>query len=317
MRKLELLRLELLKLELRKLGLRARRPERRLPWARAFGTSALALALAFLGAGPVGAVPVLLQDGSALVSIDPDAQDLVSGWAVNGVTHLRSQGFWFRVGDTGPEASFDTLAETLRVISDTDADGQADTLFLALADPDERFAIEARWSLAGSPFGPLTAGNASDLALQLTLTNIGATPLDISLFQHTDIDLFGSFIDDTALWSGSGGPNTALVTDATSLGEWESVFTPRPNAVEASLFDSALARLNDGAATTLSGVPVASGDVTVTALWQTLLAPGGSFLLSQDQQIRVLPIPEPSLSVLIASGLAMLAASRRFSAAVR
>lgn len=270
-----------------------------------------------MGAEAAQAVPVTLQDGSALVSIDPGGQDLVSGWAVNGVTHLRSQGFWFRVGSTGPEASLDTLAETLRVVSDTDADGQSDTLFLALVDPSQRFSIEARWSLAGSPFAPLTAGNASDLALQLTLTNLGATPLDISLFQHTDIDLFGSFVDDSAVWSGVGGPNTAWVTDSTGLGVWESVFTPRPSAVEASLFDSALASLNDGAATSLTGATAADGDVTVTALWQALLAPGGSLLLSQDQQLRILPIPEPSLSILLASGLLALAAGRRAPRMVR
>ncbi len=286
---------------------------RRRPRARGWRgvCGALAVAVAFAGAEAAQAVPVTLQDGSALVSIDPDGQDLVSGWAVDGVTHLRSQGFWFRVGNTGPEASLDTLDETLRVVSDTDADGQSDTLFLALVDPNQRFSIEARWSLAGSPFAPLTAGNASDLALQLTLTNLGATPLDISLFQHTDIDLFGSFVDDAAIWSGVGGPNTARVTDSTGLGEWESVFTPRPSAVEASLFDSALASLNDGAATSLTGATAADGDVTVTALWQALLAPGGSLLLSQDQQLRILPIPEPSLSILLASGLLALAAARR------
>ncbi len=264
-------------------------------------------------AGPAAAVPVVLQDGSAVVSIDPGSQDGVHGWAVNGVTHVRTQWLWTRVGSDGPEASIDTLAETARVISDTDADGSADTLFLALTDPLERFSLELRWSLAGSPFGPLTAGAASDLALQLTLTNTSGSPLDISLFQYTDVDLFGSFVDDAALWSGSGGPNTALVTDSTGLVEWESVFTPRPSAVEASLFDSALAGLNDGAATSLSGALSADGDVTVAAVWRALLAPGASLLVSQDQQIRVVPIPEPSLAVLLGSGLTGLAMARRRS----
>jgi len=300
---------------MRKLGSRGSwRPR---PGARAPTATIFALGLALLAAAPARAVPVLLQDGSAFVSIDPDAPELVSGWAVNGVTHLRSQGFWLRIGGTGPEDSLDMFDETLRVVSDTDADGQSDTLFLALVDPDERFTIEARWSLAGSPFAPLAAGHASDLALQLTLTNLGVAPLGLSLFQHTDIDLFGSFSDDAALWSGVGGPNTALVTDSTGLGEWESVFTPRPSAVEASLFDAALASLNDSTATTLSGATAASGDVTVTALWQTLLAPGASLLLSQDQQVRVFPIPEPSLSPLIAGGIAALAARRRSSPVVR
>lgn len=280
----------------------------------AVAIAAIAAFVAFVGtafARPAAAVPVLLEDGSAVVAIDPDSQEGVNGWAVNGVTHVRSQGFWYRVGSSGPEASLDALAETARVVSDTDADGKADTLFLGLSDPQQRFALQLRWTLAGSPFAPVTAGAASDLALQLTLTNTSGSPLDISLFQHTDVDLFGSFVDDSAVWSGAGGPNTVLVTDSTGLAEWESVFTPRPSAVEASLFDATLASLNDGSATALSGATSAAGDVTVSAVWQTLLAPGGSLLVSQDQQIRVAPIPEPSLAVLLGSGLVGLAAARR------
>ncbi|HEY8495360.1 MAG TPA: hypothetical protein VIN04_15805 [Myxococcota bacterium] len=274
----------------------------------ALGMSAIGL----LGlAEPAGAVPVTLQDGSAVVSIDPGSQDGVSGWAVNGVTHLRTQWFWFRVGSSGPEQSIDTLTETARVVTDTDGDGQSDTLFLALADPQQRFALELRWSLTGSPFAPPTAGASSDLALQLTLFNTSNGPLDITLFQYTDLDLFNTAVDDTASWSGAGGPNTALVTDGTGLAEWESVWTPRPDAVDASVYDSVLASLLDGDPTTLSGALAAFGDVTVTAAWRALLGAGGALLLSQDQQLRVAPVDEPSLFFLIGGGLALLAARCR------
>lgn len=269
-----------------------------------------------LGAvGPAGAVPVTLQDGSAVVDVDPDSQEGVSGWAVNGVAHLRTQWFWTRVGGAGPEASIDTLAETARVASDTDADGQADTLFLALADPQQRFSLQLRWSLAGSPFAPPAAGASSDLALQLTLTNTSGAPLDITLFQYTDVDVFNSAVDDSAAWTGAGGPNTATITDSTGLAEWESVWTPRPTAVEASLYDTLLASLLDGDPTALSGALAAAGDVTVTAAWRAVLAAGGSLLVSQDQQIRVAPIPEPSLVGLLAMGtfFALRAARRRES----
>jgi hypothetical protein len=260
-------------------------------------------------AGPAAAVPIVLEDGSALVAIDPDSQDGVHGWAVNGISHVRTQWFWTRVGNDGPEASIDALTETSRVVSDTNADGKSDTLLLALADPLQRFSLELRWSLTGSPFGPLTDPSTSDLALELTLVNTSDSPIDISLFQYTDVDLFGSFVDDAALWSGAG-PDRVLVTDATTLAEWQSDFSPSPTAVEASLFDALLASLNDGTATALSGAVSAAGDVTVAAAWQALLAPGGSLSVSQAQQIRVAPIPEPSLVMLLAGGLAGLAAAR-------
>ena len=204
-------------------------------------------------ASPAAALPVTLEDGSSVVTIDPGAQEGLQAWAVNGITHVRTQWFWVRVGSAGPERSVDTLGETARIVSDTNGDGHADTLFLALADPEQRFTLRLRWALSGSPFAPPTAGAAADLALQITLTNTSGAPLDVSLFQYTDVDLFGSFADDAALWSGVGGPNTALVTDSTGLAEWESVWTPRPSEVEASLYGSMLASLNDGVATVLSG----------------------------------------------------------------
>lgn len=105
------------------------------------------------------------------------------------------------------------------------------------------------------------------------------------------------------------------MTDSTGLAEWESVWTPRPTAVEASLYDTALASLLDGDPTALTGALAAAGDVTVTAAWRVLLPAGGTWLLSQDQQIRVAPVPEPSLALLVGAGLAALAASRRRPAA--
>lgn len=274
----------------------------------------LTLGAILLGAAvePAAAVPVALQDASAVVEVDPDSPDGVHAWSVNGIAHLRTQWFWLRVGGAGPEASIDALAEAARVASDTDGDGQADTLFLALADPAERFALELRWSLTGSPFAPPSAGASADLALQLTLTNTSGGPLDITLFQYTDVDLFQSAVDDSAAWSAAASPNTVTITDSTELAEWESVWTPRPSDVEASLYDTALASLLDGDPTVLSGALTAAGDVTVTAAWRVLLAAGGSWLLSQDQQVRVAAVPEPSVLGLLALGafLALHATAR-------
>lgn len=271
---------------------------------------ALALGLA-AGAGPAWSVPVTLEDGSALVEVDAAGADGLTAWTVNGVQHLRTQRLFVRVGDAGPETPAHLLDLDAQVASDTDADGKDDTLFLRWLDPQERFRLEVRFALDGTPFAPVEAGAASDLATQITLSNTSGAPLDVWLFQYTDVDLLGSFVDDAALWTPAGAANTVAVSDATGLARYESVFTRRPDAIEASVFDALLASLGDGAATALSGALSAEGDVTLGAAWSALLAPGGSLLVSQDQQVRVVPIPEPGTGVLVAGGLALGAALRR------
>jgi hypothetical protein len=261
-------------------------------------------------AGPVGALPVDLEDGAAVVSVDPASQEGIGPFTVNGVAHVRTQWFWVRAGGDGSETSLDALVAGVQVASDTDADGDADFLFATFFDPADRFRIELRLSLAGAPFGPPTAGSGADLATQLTLVNTSGSPLSVALFQYLDVDLFNSFADDDALFTGAP-PNTATVTDTSGLGTWQSVWTPRPDAVEAALFDTTLASLSDDSPSSLSGATSASGDVTLATAWSALLAPGGSFLLSQDQHVDVFPIPEPSVLVLLGAGLAGLAVRRR------
>jgi hypothetical protein len=257
------------------------------------------------------ALPVTLEDGVAVVTVDPATQDGIQAFTVNGIPHVRTQWFWVRAGGDPSETSLDALLPGAQVASDTDADGDADFLFASFLDPDDRFRIELRLSLAGSPFGPPTAGSGADLAVLLAVVNTSGAPLDVTLFQYTDVDLFNTPADDEVLLTGVGGPNTATVTDTSGLGLWESVWTPRPDAVEAALFDATLASLTDGAVTVLSGATSASGDVTVTVGWSALLAAGGTLLLSQDQRIEVFPIPEPSVLVLLGAGFAGLAAARR------
>lgn len=260
--------------------------------------------------GAAVAVPVTLEDGSAVVTIDPDSPNGLSAWTVNGVSHVSYQWFWLRAGGELAETSIDALDRTAAVLSDVDDDGDDDTFFVSFADPSDRFALELRWSLAGSPFAPPTSAIASDIAVQVSLTNLTPADLDVTLFEYTDVDLFGSAVDDAALFSGTP-PNTLEVTDSSGLVRYESVSSSPPSAVEAALFDRTLASLTDGMLTVLSGARSAEGDVTGTVAWDLRLEPAASFLLSQDQVIRVAAIPEPSVALLLAAGLAGLGAARR------
>jgi hypothetical protein len=268
--------------------------------------AALALAAAAL---PVRALPVTLVDGAAVVVIDPATPEGLSPWSVDGIVHVREQGFWWRVGGSGGEQPLSALSLASPVPTDTDGDGDLDTLTLGFADPAGRFDGQVRWSLLGAPFGGPASGSGADLAVQLAVTNRSGSVLDFHLFQYTDADLFGSFADDTALF---GAPGQASATDGSGLAVWDSVWLPSPGGFEAALYDALLASLTDGAPTALSGAGGAGpGDVTLAVSWSALLAPGGSFLMSQDQQVRVAPIPEPGVAWLVAAGLAGLAVTRR------
>lgn len=285
---------------------------RRTRWIRVRGVLAAGALAAGAGlAGAAGAVPVTLEDGSSFVTIDPAAPEQLTAWSLNGVSHVREQRILWRIGGGG-EAGLDTLTLDRQVASDSDGDGFDDTLFVALLDPQERFSIELRWSLSGTPFGPITAGAGADLALQVTVTSTAAEPLELDLYQYTDVDLFGSPGDDSASFDG-GAPLLALrVVDTTGLGVYDALWLHPPDAVEAALYDETLASLTDGTPTVLSGATTAGpGDVTATTFWRALLAPGQSFQLAQSQRLEVAPIPEPGVALLLAAGLAGLAGARR------
>ncbi|MDJ0869648.1 MAG: hypothetical protein QNK03_26345 [Myxococcota bacterium] len=265
-----------------------------------------ATVLAWGGATAV-ALPVTLIDGSSVVTVDPESEQGLSAWTVNGVVHVREQGFWVRVGDTGPEASLAGLVLDSQLASDVDRDGHDETLVAMLADPLGRFGLELRWSVLGSRIG-VGSTAASDIAVQIALTNLTDAPLAVSLFEYTDVDVLGSFADDVAEFSGTP-PNTLRAGDASGLARYESVWTAAPGAVEAALFDDTLASLRDTAPTELDGTLAAAGDVTGTVQWDLRLEPGATRILSQDQGVDVLPVPESATSWLL--GLAALRALRR------
>lgn len=277
-----------------------------MPIARPALRPALPIALfaAFVAASPAAlAAPILLEDGVAFLEIDPTSPDGLTGWTVNGVPHVRTQSFWVGSGDAGAEVPLSDFDLLSALASDGNGDGHDDTLVVAYQEPTSLYRVQLTWALSGSAIGdPATSSQLSlDITLEPTLATIPIPP--VRLYQYTDVDLFTSYADDVASFAGS--PLAAQVTDSSGLGDYTSQWDRAPDAVDALLYDTTLASLLDGSATTLSNSLAASGDVTLAAMWQFgLLSGGDSISFNQLQSITA--VPEPGAALLIALGLAGL-----------
>lgn len=266
---------------------------------------ALAAPIAALGllaaASPAGAAPILLEDGVAFLEVDPESPDGLTGWTVDGVSHVRTQSFWI---GSGSEQALGAQPLLSAIASDTTGDGKEDRLALAYALGGGA-RIELVHALAGSAIGA-PGEPSSDLTLEVTIV-AGEAPLTLRLFEYSDVDLFTSYADDVALFSGN--PLAVNVTDSSGLGRYAASWSLAPDAVEASIYDALLASLLDGDPTVLTNALAAAGDVTLGAFWEITLAAGQAITLSQTQSLRI--VPEPGTLLLLAAGIAGLVARRQ------
>jgi len=244
-----------------------------------------------------------LVDNNSIVEINTTSQEGMRFWSVDGVEQLFQQWFWFRVGN-GPEASIDTL--TLLNDFPSDSDGDLDTEDLNLVYGGVGFEIEVDFKLNGGSAGSGT----SDVAEQISITNTGESPLDMHFFQYVDFDLGGTAGGDTAVFTNE---NTVQQFEG-SVVLSETVETPDPNRREINDYNVTLTKLNDGVATDLlnmptEDVPFGPGNVTWAFQWDATINPGGTFQISKDKQITI--VPEPGSCVLLVAGLAGLIIRRR------
>ena len=254
------------------------------------------------------AAPITLRDGAARVVIDPASQDGLKEWRL-GAQHAVKQWWWYRVGDTGPEASIDTLELEATITSDTDGDGQIDTLVVRWRHAGDLFGLEASWKLTGS----FSAGMLeSTLAHQIQVTSLLSTPQDITLFQYVDMDLGGGSEDTFALIDcGDAGIGDCqigtliLQADAGDLGPTGDTGTTHETSVVSRAFNvndfsefpagfapfpDLLDDLNDASPTDLDGGDLepspGEGNHTWAASW-TWSYPGDhkTFSLAQSQKL--------------------------------
>jgi hypothetical protein len=255
----------------------------------------------------VAALFTLADDNSAAL-FDTQNQANNFSWTVDGINQLSQQAFWFRTGDDA-EQSVHTLPVGVQGVSDSNFDGNNDTLFVRYVDGFDRFRIETRYTLDGGAPG----SGASDLAEQISITSQLGVPLDFHFFQYANFDLNGVPGGDTALFT-----NTNTVRQFKPGSELtETVVTPVPAHREIAFFDTTRSELNDGGPTTLNdgppiGTPLGPGNVTWAYQWDILLQPGATFQISKDKNLHAGPaVPEPATVSLLSLAAGLLLAGYR------
>jgi len=272
--------------------------------AASYSTRLLIIALAAILIGSVSqqvsAALLTLIDNNSSADFDTATPSNNYNWFVDNTDMLAQQAFWYRIGGAGPEFSVHTLPIGVQGTTDTNFDGNPDTLFVRYNGAG--FRVETTYTLRGGAPG----SKASDLGELIAITNTSANPLDIHFFQYADFDL--SAADSITFTNANSvqqsGNNTRLT---------ETVVTPIPAHHEAGFFPVTLNKLNDGLPTTLSdtpafGVPIGAGDMTWAYQWDVVVAPNSTFQISKDKNLNA--VPEPATAAGILLGLSMLALRR-------
>jgi len=273
---------------------------------RAFQLKALCLlATLSLAVSQANAQILTLSDNNSVAQVNVGSQQGMFYWAVQGLNQLNQQWFWFSVGATAP-ASIDTISgPAVSLVNGTRG--------LSSTYGNASYSVTIDYLLSGGAVVPVGSQAVSDISETIRIKNNTAAPLDFRFYQYSDFDLGGPANDTVQLGTNLRGQfNDAIQTDPLA-GLTETVTTPGASAGEVATLPITIAKLNNGVLpVTLSNAagPVGPGNVTWALEWDFLINPGSTALISKDKYLNV-TVPEPSVSILLALGLAGLVWRRR------
>ncbi|HUT60095.1 MAG TPA: PEP-CTERM sorting domain-containing protein [Phycisphaerae bacterium] len=256
--------------------------------------------LLWLSAGALSGAPLTIWDLNSSVTVDPNTDDGMYGWLVDGTGHLTKQWFWYRIGPDGPETPINELGDLEVKFTDVNQDPNVETVALRYYNDDVE--VQMKFTLTGS-----TAGSGrADINESVSIKNLTDANMDFHFFQYCDFDLNGT--SDDANVAVTGG-NTARQNDEGLVWASETVTTPQPDHHEVDFFADTLSSLNDGNTTTLSDAagPIGPGNLTWAFQWDFTIGAGDSVPIGKDKMI----VPEPAVGGLLGAGAALLVVRRR------
>jgi hypothetical protein len=219
-------------------------------------------------------------------------------WTIDGVDQFYKtadttgkQWFWYRVGANGPERSLDTLTLLKSEVTDR-------TLDMVYGDTELGFTIDVYYLLSGGSPGSAV----SDMAETISINNLNKEEsLDFHFFQYSDLDLNGTPNDDSAMHAN----NNAIRQWDPSIFFSETVVTPGPDHWEIAPWATTINKLNDGVADNLSDASAFVGptDVAWAFQWDRIIGPDGTFQISKDKNIHIVPTPAAILLGMIGLGI--------------
>jgi hypothetical protein len=262
------------------------------------------------GGASVSAGTISLTNGNSEVTLDPNSPGGVSGWSVDGVNQLFQQWFWYRIGNSGPQYSIDTLglSSSSQVTS-----SQASVTYSGT----NGLTVQVTYLLMGGAY----LSGVSDLGESIAITNTSGSSQDVHFYQYSNFTLDTSTSNPTSAQDVVQFQNSNAV-DQSNGGETlaETVITPKPNYRETAFVPVLLNELNNVPAyqlnevnNNLSDAAKGPGDVSWAYEWDRTIAPGSTFIISKDKSLSgvVQPVPEPSSLVLALAGFVSFAGVAR------